>query len=127
MSAIRSLNKAMLIGNLTRDPELKETTTGSKICTFGLATNSSYRKKDGTEEKMTEFHNIVAWNKLAEICNDILKKGMLVYLEGEMRTRNWESEGGEVRYRTDVRIDEMKLLDNKGMLEEVSVNEEDTA
>lgn len=113
MAAVRSLNKALIIGNLTRDPELKQTEGGAHLCTFGVATNSVF-KKDEQDTELAEFHNIVAWGKLAEICSDILKTGMLVYVEGEIRTRSWEDEGVK-KYRTEIRASEMKLLDDKGL------------
>lgn len=112
MSVVRSINKAILVGNLTRDPEIRDTDSGSKICTFGLATDSIHRCKDGTEQEIAEFHTVVAWNKLGEICNDLLRKGMLVYIEGEIKTRSWETGGVKV-YKTDIRASDMKLLDDK--------------
>lgn len=109
--ASRSLNKVMLIGNLTRDPELKYTPNGAAVCTFGLATNSSWKGQDGNVQEITEFHNIVCWNKLAEICSQLLKVGSKVYLEGELRTRMWEDDKGK-HYRTEVKISDMMLLAN---------------
>jgi len=104
----------MLIGNLTRDPVLKETGNGAQVCTFGIATNDKWRTGDGEIQERTEFHNIVAWNKLAEICSKILTTGMLVYVEGQLRTRVWDDESGVRHYKTEIKIDEMKLLDDKG-------------
>lgn len=109
--ASRSLNKVMLIGNLTRNPELKYTPNGAAVCTFGLATNSVWKGTDGNSQELTEFHNIVCWNKLAEICNQLLKVGSKVYVEGELRTRVWEDEKGK-HYRTEVKISDMMLLAN---------------
>lgn len=114
MSTSRSLNKAMLIGNLTRDPVIKVTPNGSSVCSFGVATNTTWKSSDGELQERTEFHNVVAWNKLGEICATVLSVGMLVYLEGELRTRVWEDANGIRHYKTEVKIDEMKLLDNKG-------------
>jgi single-strand DNA-binding protein len=114
----KSLNKVMLIGNLTRDPELKITPSGAAVCTFGMATNSRYKKPDGSYEELTNFHNIVAWSKLAEICGQMLKKGMKVYVEGELRTRRWE-ENGQDKQKTEVRITEMILMRDKTNGEEV--------
>lgn len=116
MMSARSLNKVMLIGNLTRDPELRQTTGGAAVCTFGLATNSVWKTTDGVVEESTEFHNIVCWNKLAEICSQLLKKGMKVYVEGELRTRTWDDETGNKRWKTEIKISDMILLDNKGKL-----------
>jgi single-strand DNA-binding protein len=113
MATSRSLNKVMLIGNLTRDPSLRETNDGSIVCTFGLATNSLWRDSSGQVQERTEFHNIVAWNKLAEICAQILAVGMAVYIEGELRTRTWTDASGIRHYKTEVKALDMKLLDNK--------------
>lgn len=113
MSTSRSLNKVMLIGNLTRNPVLKTTSSGATVCTFGIATNTTWKDADGNLQERAEFHNIVAWNKLGEICAQILAMGMLVYLEGELRTRVWDDENSARRYRTEVKIDDMKLLDSK--------------
>ncbi len=113
MATSRSLNKVMLIGNLTRDPSLRETNDGSIVCTFGLATNSIWRDSSGQVQERTEFHNIVSWNKLAEICAQILAVGMAVYIEGELRTRTWTDANGIRHYKTEVKALDMKLLDNK--------------
>lgn len=107
--ASRSLNKALLIGNLTRDPELKYTPKGNAVCTFSIATNSTWKDSDGNVQEIAEFHNIVTWNKLAEICSQILKTGMKIYIEGEIRTRKWEKDGVQ-RNRTEIRADDMKIL-----------------
>jgi len=112
--AARSLNKVMLIGNLTRDPELKYTASGAAVATFGVATNKSWRDENGEQKELAEFHNIVAWNKLAEICQQLLAKGMKVYVEGSLNTRSWDADDGSKRYRTEVRITDMILLDSKG-------------
>jgi single-strand DNA-binding protein len=112
--AARSLNKVQLIGNLTRDPELKYTASGAAVATFGLATNKSWRDDSGELKELAEFHNIVAWNKLAEICQQLLATGMKVYVEGSLNTRSWEGDDGNKRYRTEVRITDMILLDSKG-------------
>ncbi len=109
----KSLNKVLLIGNLTRDPEIRTTPSGSYICTFGLATNSRYKKPDGTYAELTNFHSIVAWSKLAEVCAKKLKKGMKVYVEGELRTRTWQDSNGQVKRKTEVRISSMFVLSSK--------------
>ncbi|MGI6423455.1 MAG: single-stranded DNA-binding protein [Candidatus Dojkabacteria bacterium] len=113
MSA-RSLNKVQLIGNLTREPELRYTTSGTPVATFGLATNKSWKDQDGNMKEVAEFHNIVAWNKMAEICQQLLAKGMKVYIEGSLTTRSWEAEDGSTRYKTEIRVNDMILLDSKG-------------
>lgn len=104
----------MLIGNLTREPELRYTTGGTPVVTFGLATNKSWKDQDGNVKEIAEFHNIVAWNKMAEICQQLLAKGMKVYIEGSLSTRSWEADDGSTRYKTEVRVNDMILLDSKG-------------
>jgi len=117
MATSRSLNKVMLIGNLSRDPVVRTTASGATVCTFGIATNAAWRDENKELQERTEFHNIVSWNKLAEICAQILAVGMLVYLEGEIRTRTWDDEAGQRHYRSEVRVNDMKLLDSKGKRE----------
>lgn len=115
MATSRSLNKVMLIGNLTRNPVVhKVGEKGSVVCTFGVATNTTWKDADGNIKERTEFHNVVAWNKLGEICAQILSTGMLVFIEGELRTRVKEDEGGNKFYRTEIKLNDMKLLDAKG-------------
>jgi single-strand DNA-binding protein len=113
MSA-RSLNKVQLIGNLTRDPEIRYTNSGTPVATFGVATNKSWKDTNGEQKEIAEFHNVVAWNKMAEICQQLLAKGMKVYIEGSLTTRSWEAEDGSTRYKTEVRVNDMILLDSKG-------------
>jgi single-strand DNA-binding protein len=110
----RSLNRVQLIGNLTRDPELRYTPSGTAVVSFGLATNRSWTTDNGEKHDETEFHNIVAWNKLAELCSQFLVKGRKVYLEGRLSTREWAGQDGVKRQRTEVVIDDMILLDSKG-------------
>jgi single-strand DNA-binding protein len=109
----RSLNKAMLIGNLTRDPEMRYTPQGAAVCTFGVATNRSWTAESGEKKEDVEFHNIVAWNKLAEICSQLLKKGRKVYVEGRLSTRSWQGQDGTQKQRTEVVITDMVILDKK--------------
>jgi single-strand DNA-binding protein len=109
----RSLNKAMLIGNLTRDPEMRYTPQGAAVCTFGVATNRSWTTESGEKKEDVEFHNIVAWNKLAEICSQLLKKGRKVYVEGRLSTRSWQGQDGTQKQRTEVVISDMVILDKK--------------
>lgn len=108
----RSLNKVMLIGNLTRDPELRYTPAGTPVCTFGIATNRSWTVDGGRKEE-TEFHRIVAWAKLAELCSKLLYKGRRVYLEGRLQTRQWTGQDNLTRSTTEVVIDDMLLLDSR--------------
>jgi single-strand DNA-binding protein len=110
----RSLNRVQLIGNLTRDPELRYTPSGTAVCSFGLATNRSWTTDTGEKHEETEFHKIVSWNKLAELCSQFLVKGRKVYVEGRLSTRNWTTQDGQQRSTTEVVIDDMILLDNKG-------------
>ena len=109
----RSLNKVMLIGNLTRDPEMRYTPQGTAVCTFGVATNRSWTLESGEKKEDVEFHNVVAWNKLAEICAQLLKKGRKVYVEGRLATRSWQGQDGTQKQRTEVVINDMVILDKK--------------
>jgi single-strand DNA-binding protein len=106
------LNKVMLIGRLGKDPELKYTNTGTAVCTFSLATNDTFKNKDGTMTDNTDWHNCVAWAKLAEICGQYLKKGTSVYLEGKQRTRSWDQDGVK-KYMTETIIERIEFLGNK--------------
>jgi len=110
----RSINKAILIGNLTRDPELRYTPQGTAVCTFGVATNRRWKTEAGELKDEAEFHNIVAWQALAEICAKLLKKGAKVYLEGRLQTRDWTGQDGNKRTRTEIVISDMVLLDSRG-------------
>lgn len=110
----RSLNRVQLIGNLTRDPELRYTPQGTAVCTIGLATNRSWTTDNGEKHEETEFHRIVAWNKLAELCSQFLVKGRKIYVEGRLSTRSWTGQDGAQKSVTEVVIDDMILLDNKG-------------
>lgn len=109
-----SLNRATIIGNLTRDPELKQTATGQSVCTFGVATNRAWTGQDGQKQEATEFHNIVAWAKLAQICAQYLTKGRKVYVEGRLQTHDWEGQDGVRRYRTEIIAESMIILDRPG-------------
>ena len=110
MSA-RSLNKVMLIGNITRDPNLRFTPNNAAVCSFGLATNRSWTPTDGGEkQESVEFHNIVAWSKLAEICSQLLHKGDKIYVDGRLQTRSWKADDGADRRVTEVVIENMILL-----------------
>jgi single-strand DNA-binding protein len=111
----KSLNKVMLIGNLGRDPELRYTTSGVAVATFGLATNESWRDQDGNVQEKTEWHNIVAWRKLAEICGEWLKKGKKVYVEGRLQTRSYDDRNtGTKKYMTEIVADSIIMLDSRG-------------
>lgn len=113
--SVRSLNKVMLIGNLTRDPNLRFTASNTAVCSFGIATNRSFTPSDGGEkQERTEYHNVVAWGKLAQICDDLLGKGDKIYVEGRLQTRDWKTEDGAERRVTEVVIEDMILLRSKG-------------
>ncbi len=105
-----SLNKAMIIGNLTRDPELRQTTNGQAVCSFGVATNRNWKDASGEKQEQTEFHNVVAWGRLAEIIAQYLKKGNKIFIEGRLQTRDWEGQDGVKRYRTEIVADNMVML-----------------
>ncbi len=105
-----SLNRAQLIGNLTRDPEIRYTPTGKPVVTFGVATNRVWIDSEGNKQKSVEYHEIVSWGKLAEICNQILRKGYQVFVEGRLHTRTWEAQDGTKRQRTEIILENMKLL-----------------
>lgn len=109
----RSLNRAQLIGNLTRDPELRYTANGTAVCSFGLATNRTWKTDAGEKREEADFHNIVAWNKLAEICSQFLVKGRKAYVEGRLSTRKWTGQDGNQRSTTEIVISDMILLDSK--------------
>lgn len=109
----RSLNKVELIGNLTRDPELRYTPSGTAVCTFGLATNRGWTTESGEKKEDVEFHRIVAWQKLAELCSQLLSKGRKVYVEGRLQTRRWTGQDEVERQTTEVVISDMIILDSK--------------
>ncbi len=110
----RSLNRVQLIGNLTRDPELRYTPAGTAVCSFSIATNRSWITDSGEKKDEADFHRIVAWNKLAELCSQFLTKGKKVYVEGRLSTRNWTGQDGAQRSTTEVIISDMILLDGAG-------------
>ncbi len=110
--SVRSLNKVMLIGNLTRDPELRYTPNGVAVCTFGLATNRSWTTEAGDKKEEAEFHKIVSWNKLAELCSQLLVKGKKVYVEGRLQTRSWTGQDGASRTTTEIVIEDMIIVDS---------------
>ena len=107
------LNKAMMIGNLTRDPEIKTTPNGQTVANFGVATNLTWTDQSGQKQEKAEFHNIVAWRKLAEIMGQYLKKGSKVYIEGRLQTRSWEDQNSVKKYRTEIIADNMIMLGSK--------------
>lgn len=109
-----NLNKAMIIGNLTRDPEMRTTPSGQSVASFGVATNQVWTDQQGQRQERVEYHNIVAWGRLAEICSQYLNKGKKVYIEGRLQTRDWEGQDGVKRYRTEIVAESMIMLDRGG-------------
>ena len=113
-----NLNKAMLIGRLTRDPEMRYTQSGTAMTRFGIATNRYGTGPDGERKEFTDFHNVVAWNQgkrnLAEICAQYLKKGSLVFVEGRLQTRSWEGQDGQKRTTTEINAQDVQFLESRG-------------
>lgn len=109
-----NLNKAMVIGNLTRDPEVRNTPNGQTVASFAVATNLVWTDASGQKQEKVEFHNIVAWRRLAEICGQYLKKGSKVYIEGRLQTRDWTGQDGVKRYRTEIVTENMIMLGGGG-------------
>lgn len=109
----RGLNKVMLIGNLGRDPEMRYTPSGRPVTTFSVATNRSWKTSDGERRSETEWFNVVAWGSLAEICNQYLKKGQQVYIEGRLQSRSWEDDDKNKHQTTEVVAKEMIMLGDR--------------
>lgn len=109
-----NLNKVMLIGNLTRNPETRTTPQGQTVCSFGIATNRRWTDKSGQKQDQAEFHNIVAWGKLAEICGQYLVKGKKIYADGRLQTRKWQGQDGVEKNRTEIVLENMEMLDSRG-------------
>lgn len=107
-----SVNKVILVGNVGKDPEVKKL-QDSKVCTLNLATSETYKDKQGNKQTTTEWHNVILWNKLAEIAGEWVKKGSQVYIEGKIKTRSWDDKDGNKRYTTEVFADTLKLLGGK--------------
>lgn len=108
------LNKAMIIGRLTRDPEVRTTPNGANVTSFGVATNFVWKDQAGNKQDKVEYHNVIAWRKLADICGQYLKKGMKVYIEGRLQTRTWDDQNGSKQYRTEIIADNMIMLESRG-------------
>src|SRR5579872_323605 len=109
------LNKALIIGRLTRDPESRTTPNGANVCSFSIATNYVYTSAAGQKVEQVEYHNIIAWRKLGEIAQQYLKKGSRVYIEGRIQTRSWDAKDGSKKNRTEIVLDNMIMLDSKGI------------
>ncbi|MCI5133469.1 MAG: single-stranded DNA-binding protein [Candidatus Electrothrix sp. AW2] len=108
------INKVILIGNLGADPELKYTQSGIAVATLSVATNERWKDKDGQQQEQTEWHRVIAWRQLAEICNEYYHKGMRVYVEGKLQTRKWQDQNGNDRWTTEIIARDMKMLTPKG-------------
>jgi single-strand DNA-binding protein len=110
-----SVNKVILVGRLGKDPEIRSIPSGTSVAKFTLATDDKFTDRQGEKQERTEWHNVVAWGKLAEICGQYLRKGKLVYIEGSLRTDSWEDkESGQKKYRTEVIAQNMQMLDRRG-------------
>jgi single-strand DNA-binding protein len=109
-----SLNKVMLIGRLGQDPEVRYTQSNTAVATLNLATNERYRDSNGEYQDRTEWHRVVAWGRTAEVCQQYLTKGSLIYIEGPLQTREWEDNQGQKRYTTEVKALQMTMLDSRG-------------
>ena len=108
-----SVNKVILVGRLGKDPELKYTPSGAPVAKFSLATDESFKDKTGEKQEHTEWHNIVAWNKLAEICGEYLTKGKLIYIEGSIRSRQWQDQSGNKRTSYEIIANQMQMLGSR--------------
>src|SRR3954453_23766177 len=110
-----SVNRVILVGRLGKDPEIRSIPSGTSVAKFSLATDERFTDKSGEKQERTEWHNIVAWGKLAEICGQYLRKGKLVYIEGSIRTDSWDDkETGQKKYRTEIIAQNMQMLDRRG-------------
>jgi single-strand DNA-binding protein len=108
------VNKVILIGNLGKDPEVRHSQAGAAIASFNVATTETWKKQDGTKAELTEWHRIVAFGRLAEICGEYLSKGSKVFIEGRLQTRKWDDKDGTTKYTTEIVAREMKMLSPKG-------------
>jgi single-strand DNA-binding protein len=109
-----NVNKVILVGRLTRDPDMRTTPTGQSVATLGMATNNHWTDKSGQKQEKTEFHTVVLWGRLAEIAGQYLRKGSLIYIEGSLKTRKWQDKDGQDRYTTEIVADHMQMLGQRG-------------
>src|SRR6478752_8843260 len=105
-----SVNKVILIGNLGKDPEIRTTPQGTSLARFSVATTTNWKDNTGARQERTEWHDVVAWEKLAQICGEYLHKGKMVYVEGSLQTRSWEDQDGKKRYKTEVKASNVVML-----------------
>jgi len=110
---MKSVNRVTLLGNVTRDPELKSTTTGQSVCTICLATNRQWKGENGDKQSLPEYHNLVAWGSQAEFAASHVKKGAPLYIEGYLKTRSWDSPEGTKIFRTEIVVEDIVLLGGK--------------
>jgi single-strand DNA-binding protein len=121
------LNKTMIIGRLTRDPESRNIPTGQLVSSFSVATGRSWKDKSGAKQEKTEFHNVVAWGKLAEICKQYLNKGKKVFIEGRLQTRSWDDQNGQKKYKTEIIAENMQMLDSMSSRNNETSKKEDNS
>ena len=121
----KDLNKVMIIGRLGKDPEMRYTASGSPVTTFSVAAGRQWKDGSGETREETEWFNVVTWNKLAEICNEYLRKASRVYIEGRLQTRQWQDQEGQTRYRTEVIASDMIMLDSRGTRESAPYDDYD--
>ena len=107
------INKAIIIGNLGADPEIRDTQKGTQVATFNVATTERWKDQSGQQQESTEWHRVVTWSRLAEICGEYLHKGSRVYIEGRLQTRKWQDQNGNDRYTTEIVARDMKMLDSR--------------
>lgn len=126
---MKCINKVALIGTLGRDPELSYTASGIAVCKFSMATNEKWKDGDGNAQEKTEWHNIIAWRKLAEICGQYLSKGSKIYCEGKLQTSSWDKDG-QKHYKTEIVLSDLVMLDgkmdNQPQIKQSNVNDEGT-
>lgn len=121
------INKAILIGNVGKDPEVRHLDSGVTVASFSLATSETYRNKEGQKVTNTEWHNIVVWRGLAEVAEKYVKKGNPLYIEGKIRTRSWDDKDGNKRYTTEIVADNMQMLGSKQSNEESAASQNESA
>lgn len=124
---MKSVNKITLLGNVTRTPELKAVPSGQSVCTFGLATNRVWKDNTGEKQSLAEFHNLVAWGGLAELCFQWVKKGKPLYVEGYLKTRSWDGADGHKQFRTEIVLEDMVLLGSRDDLPAFAASEDASA
>ncbi len=123
----RGINKVILVGNLGQDPELRYTNSSTAVCNMRLATNEAYKDSEGNMVDKTEWHSIVAWGRLAEICGEYLKKGAQVYFEGSLQTRSYDDKEGVTKYVTEIKAREMMILGGRGGSEDYNMDQRQAA